>query len=90
MQQLSQIQKKGSQRKVWMVLVILGVLLLVPLVLTIGFIASLVYAESHRPTVGDAINASGQYYTAIQRHDYTTAYNSLDRNAIITCRAIQW
>ncbi len=47
-------------------------------------IASLSYAESHRPTVGDAINASGKYYQAIQRHDYTSAYNSLDRNATIT------
>ena len=34
--------------------------------------------------MGDAINASGQYYKAIQRHDYTSAYNSLDRNATIT------
>jgi|SRR5215471_4463877 len=87
MQQFSQIQKKGSQRRVWMVLAILGVLLLVPIVLTIGFIASLLYAESHQPTVGDAINASGQYYTAIQKHNYTTAYNSLDKNAIITVQS---
>jgi len=83
-QQLLQVQKKGSLRWLWMVLVILGVVLLVPMVLTIGIIASLSYAESHRPTVGDAINASGQYYKAIQRHDYTSAYNSLDRNATIT------
>ena len=34
--------------------------------------------------MGDAINASGQYYQAIQRQDYTSAYNSLDRNATIT------
>jgi hypothetical protein len=87
MQQFLQIQNKGSVHKVWMVLGILGVLLLVPIVLTIGFIAPLLYAESHRPTVGDAINASGQYYTAIQRHDYTTAYNSLDKNAIITVQS---
>jgi hypothetical protein len=87
MQQFLQIQKKGSAHKVWMVLGILGVLLLVPIVLTMGFIAYLLYAESHQPTVGDAINASGQYYTAIQRHDYTTAYNSLDKNAIITVQS---
>src|SRR6266480_6526231 len=76
-QQILQVQKKGSLRWLWMVLVILGVVLLVPMVLTIGIIASLSYAESHRPTVGDAINASGKYYQAIQRHDYTSAYNSL-------------
>jgi hypothetical protein len=70
-----------------MVLGILGVLLLVPIVLTIGFIAYLLYAESHQPTVGDAITASGQYYTAIQRHDYTTAYNTLDKNATINVQS---
>ena len=83
-QQLLQVQKKGSPRRLRMVLVVLGVVLLVPIVLTIGIIASLWYAESHRPTVGDAMNASGQYYKAIQRHDYTTAYNSLDSHATIT------
>lgn len=83
-QQVLQVQKKGSLRWLWMVLVILGVVLLVPMVLIIGGIASLSYAESHRPKVGDAINASGQYYKAIQRHDYTSAYNSLDRHATIT------
>ena len=83
-QQLLQVQKKDSPRRLRMVLVVLGVVLLVPIVLTIGIIASLWYAESHRPTVGDAMNASGQYYKAIQRHDYTTAYSSLDRNATIT------
>lgn len=87
MQQFLQIENKGSERKVWMVLGILGVLLLVPIVLSIGFIASLLYAESHQPTVGDAILASGQYYTAIQRHDYTTAYNSLDKNTTITVQS---
>jgi len=83
-QQVLQMQKKGSLRWLWMALVILGVVLLVTMVLTIGGIVSLSYAESHRPKVGDAINASGQYYKAIQRHDYTSAYNSLDRNATIT------
>ena len=77
-------QKKGSPRRLRMVLVVLGVVLLVPIVLTIGIIASLWYAETHQPTVGDAMNASGQYYKAIQRHDYTTAYNSLDSHATIT------
>ena len=83
-QQVLQVQKKGSLRWLWMVLVILGVVLLVTMVLTIGGIVSLSYAESHRPKVGDAINASGQYYKAIQRHDYTSAYNSLNKNATIT------
>ncbi len=83
-QQVLQVQKKGSLRWLWMVLVILGVVLLVTMVLTIGGLVSLSYAESHRPKVGDAINASGQYYKAIQRHDYTSAYNSLNRNATIT------
>ena len=83
-QQVLQMQKKGSLRWLWMALVILGVVLLVTMVLTIGGIVSLSYAESHRPKVGDAINASGQYYKAIQRHDYTSAYNSLNRNATIT------
>lgn len=83
-QQVLQVQKKGSLRWLWMVLVILGVVLLVTMVLTIGGLVSLSYAESHRPKVGDAINASGQYYKAIQRHDYTSAYKSLDRNATIT------
>jgi hypothetical protein len=86
-QQVLHVQKKGSLRWLWMVLVILGVVLLVPLVLTIGIIASLWYAESHQPTVGDAINASGQYYQAIQRQDYTSAYHSLDRNATITVQS---
>jgi hypothetical protein len=86
-QQVLHVQKKGSLRWLWMVLVLLGVVLLVPLVLTIGIIASLSYAESHRPTVGDAINASGQYYQAIQRHDYTSDYNSLDRNATISVQS---
>ncbi len=35
-QQILQVQKKGSLRWLWMVLVILGVVLLVPMVLTIG------------------------------------------------------
>lgn len=83
-QQVLQVQKKGSLRWLWMVLVILGVVLLVTMVLTIGGLVSLSYAESHRPKVGDAINASGQYYKAIQRHDYTSAYNSLNRHATIT------
>jgi hypothetical protein len=83
-QQVLQVQKKGSLRWLWMVLVVLGVVLLVTMVLTIGGVVSLSYAESHRPKVGDAINASGQYYKAIQRHDYTSAYNSLNRNATIT------
>jgi hypothetical protein len=83
-QQVLQVQKNGSLRWLWMVLVILGVVLLVTMVLTIVGIVSLSYAESHRPKVGDAINASGQYYKAIQRHDYTSAYNSLNRNATIT------
>ena len=83
-QQVLQVQKKRSLRWLWMVLVILGVVLLVTMVLTIGGLVSLSYAESHRPKVGDAINASGQYYKAIQRHDYTSAYNSLNRNATIT------
>ena len=86
-QQVLHVQKKGSLRRLWMVLVILGVVLLVPLVLTIGIIASLWYAESHRPTVGDAMNASGQYYQAIQRQDYTSAYHSLERNATITVQS---
>src|SRR5712692_1270818 len=86
-QQVLHVQKKGSLRWLWMVLVILGVVLLVPMVLTIGIIASLSYAESHRPSVGDAMNASGQYYQAIQRHDYTTAYHSLDKNATITLQS---
>jgi hypothetical protein len=86
-QQVLPVQKKGSLRWLWMVLVILGVVLLVPMVLTIGIIAFLSYAESHRPTVGDAINASGQYYQAIQRHDYMSAYNSLDRNATISVQS---
>ena len=86
-QQVLQVQKKGSLRWLWIVLVILGVVLLVPMVLTIGIIASVSYAESHRPIVGDAINASGQYYQAIQRQDYTSAYSSLERNATITVQS---
>src|SRR6266852_4128620 len=86
-QQVLHVQKKGSPRRLWMVLVVLGVVLLVPLVLTIGIIVSQSYAESHRPTVGDAMNASGQYYQAIQRQDYTTAYHSLDKNATITLQS---
>ncbi len=86
-QQLLQVQKQGSPRRLRMVLVVLGVVLLVPMVLTLGIIVSLWYAESHQPTVGDAMNASGQYYKAIQRHDYTTAYSSLDRHATITVQS---
>src|SRR5436309_301800 len=86
-QQVSHMQKNDSPRRSRIVLVILGVVLIVPLVLTIGIIASLWYATSHRPSVGDAMNASGQYYQAIQRHDYTTAYHSLDKNATITLQS---
>jgi hypothetical protein len=86
-QQVSQMQKSDSPRRSRIVLVILGVVLIVPLVLMIGIIASLWYANSHRPSVGDAMNASGQYYQAIQRHDYTTAYHSLDKNATITLQS---
>ena len=86
-QQISQMQKKDSPRRSRVVLVILGVVLIVPLVIIIGIIAASYYAESHRPSVGDAMHASGQYYQAIQRHDYTTAYNSLDKNATITLQS---
>ena len=86
-QQISQMQKKDSPRRSRMVLVIVGVVLIVPLVLIIGIITSSWYAESHRPRVGDAMNATGQYYQAIQRHDYTTAYNSLDKNATFTVQS---
>jgi hypothetical protein len=86
-QQVLHEQKKGSPRRLRMVLVVLGVVLLVPLVLTLGIIVSLSYAESHRPTVGDASNASGQYYQALQRQDYTSAYSSLERNATITVQS---
>ena len=86
-QQVLHVQKKGSPRWLRMVLVLLGVVLLVPLVLTLGIIVSLWYAESHQPTVGDAINASGQYYQAIQRQDYTSAYSSLERNATLTVQS---
>ncbi len=86
-QQVSHMQKNDSPRRSRIVLVILGVVLIVPLVLMIGIIASLWYANSHRPSVGDAMNASGQYYQAIQRHDYTTAYHSLDKNATITLQS---
>ncbi len=86
-QQVLHEQKKGSPRWLRMVLVILGVVLLVPLVLTIGIIVSLSYAESHQPTVGDAMNASGQYYQALQRQDYSSAYNSLERNTTITVQS---
>lgn len=51
-QQVSQMQKKDSPRRSRMVLVILGVVLIVPLVLIMGIIASSWYAESHRPRVG--------------------------------------
>lgn len=84
-QQVSQMQKKDSPRR--MVLLILGVVLIIPVVLIIAIIASSFYAELHRPTVGDAMNASGQYYKAIQRHDYTTAYNVLNKNASITVQS---
>jgi len=47
-QQVLQVQKKGSLRWQWMVLVILGVVLLVTMVLTIGGIVSLSYAESYQ------------------------------------------
>jgi hypothetical protein len=63
------------------------VVLLVPILLAIGIIVSVSYAESHRPHVEDAMNASGQYYQAIQRQDYTSAYNSLNRNATITMQS---
>ena len=86
-QQVSQMQKNDSPRRSRIVLVILGVVLIVPLVLIIGIIVSLGYAESHQPTVGDAMNASWQYYQAIQRHDYTTAYHSLDKHATITVQS---
>jgi hypothetical protein len=86
-QQVSHMQKNASPRRSRMVLVLLGVVLIVPLVLLIGIITSLWYANTHRPSVGDAMKASGQYYQAIQRHDYTTAYHSLDQHTTITVQS---
>lgn len=86
-QQVSQLQQNDAPGRSRMVLVLLGVVLIVPLVLLIGFIASSWYANTHRPSVGDAMNAAWQYYQAIQRHDYTTAYHSLDKHATITVQS---
>ncbi|HEX3641383.1 MAG TPA: hypothetical protein VHV10_08840 [Ktedonobacteraceae bacterium] len=83
-QQPFQQQKKGSLRWLWISLAVLGVVMFISLVLVIVFIAFLAYSKSHQPVVGDAMKAAGQYYTAIENHDYTIAYNYLDRNATIT------
>jgi hypothetical protein len=77
-------QKKGLLSWGCIFLLALGVTLFVPVVCTIGIVAYVSYSEAHRPVVGDAVNASGQYYAAIQKHDYTTAYTYLDSHATIT------
>lgn len=82
--QVLQEQKKDSPRRLRKVLVIPGVVLIVPIVLIIGIIASSWYVESHRPTVGDAMAVGRQYYQHIQKQDYTNAYHFLDKNATIT------
>jgi hypothetical protein len=78
------VQKRGLQTWGWIFLIALGVALLFPVVYAIGVIAYVSYTQAHRPVVGDAMNASGQYYTAIQKQDYTTAYTYLDSHATIT------
>jgi hypothetical protein len=78
-----QQQKKGSLRWLRIILTVLGVIVLIPIVL-LGFLIFWAYHGPHAPTVGDAFNASGQYYNAIQHHDYTTASNYLRGNATIT------
>ncbi len=87
-QQLQQ-QKKDPLHWPWILLAVVGGVVLIAIVLVLGFIASLVYSESHQPKVGDAMNATGEYYKAIQNQDYTTAYQYLDRNAIITVHGHQ-
>ena len=82
-QLILQEQKKDSTRTFRKVLVVVGVVLIVPVVL-LGIIVSSGYVEPHHPTVGDAMNAAGQYYQAIKRRDYATAYHYLARNATLT------
>ena len=84
-----QQQKKGSLRWLWIPFAVVGGIVLIIVGFFILVAGASFIAESSRPTVGDAQNAAGHYYNAIQKHDYTTAHNYLERNATITIHGHQ-
>jgi hypothetical protein len=79
-----QQQKKGSLLWLWILFAVVGGIVLIVVGFYILVVGAFFIADRARPSVGDAEHATGQYYNAIQKHDYTTAYNYLERNAIIT------
>jgi len=86
-QQLFRQQKKGSLLWLWILLTVVGGIVFIVVaffVLYYVLVAGAFLSDRPGPTVGDAWNATGQYYKAIQNHDYTTASNYLDKDATIT------
>ncbi len=77
-------QRKGSLLWLWIPLAVVGGLVLIVVGYYVLVVGAFLYADLPTPTVGDAMNATGQYYKAIQNHDYTRAYTYLERNATIT------
>src|SRR5438874_206896 len=87
-QQQFQQHRKGSLRWLWIPLAVVSGIVGCIALSFVGYYVliagAFIYADRPGPTVGDAWNAAGQYYKAIQNHDYTTASNYLDRNTTMT------
>ncbi len=83
-QQQSSQQRKGSRLWLWIPLAVVGGLVLIVVGYYVLVVGAFWFADRPTPTVGDAMNATSQYYKAIQNNDYTKASSYLERNAMIT------
>lgn len=80
-----QQQKRSSRLWLWIPLTLVGGVVLILVGYCFLVLGAFLYADLlPRPTVGDAMHAAGQYYQALQNHDYKRAYTYLERNATIT------
>src|SRR5690242_19089138 len=79
-----QEQKKSSRLWLWIPSAVVGGIVLIVVGYYILVAGSFLIADRPQPKVGDTMNAVGQYYNAIKKHDYTTAHTYLESNALIT------
>jgi hypothetical protein len=80
----SQSQPSRTSRRWW----ILALVLSIPVILVVGLYALTVVgfslADVGGRTVGDAQTTAQRYYSALQQHDYPSAFSYLQHNAVVT------
>jgi hypothetical protein len=76
---------RTRRRVLWTVIAVLGgLLVLIPVALYVTLFIAFGIADRGTPTVGEAFTTAQHFYQAIERHDYSTAYAYVARDAIVT------